>query len=156
MVSTNDWANKKLALQRVSYCAEGGTWTHMREPSLRPERSASANSATSAGGVYCIYFHSFVKWNWSSFHTILIIYHCHKGIFGYSPGLLKVNFWDVIRSRSGLPCDRRECRRVLGGDYQGTPAPTWRTEGARHWERWCNRIGRLWESRMIILTILQC
>ena len=28
--------------------AEGGTWTHMREPSLRPERSASANSATSA------------------------------------------------------------------------------------------------------------
>ena len=40
---------EKLAFQRVSFLsAEGGTWTHMREPSLRPERSASANSATSA------------------------------------------------------------------------------------------------------------
>ena len=56
----------------------------MREPSLRPERSASANSATSAGEMYFIYFHSFVKsdfelrtlllLNPACFYTVLFSY----------------------------------------------------------------------------------
>ena len=44
-------ANKKTRIASLFQgysCAEGGTWTLMRLLSLRPERSASANSATSA------------------------------------------------------------------------------------------------------------
>ena len=58
--------NKKLAFQRVSFDAEGGTWTLTTLRPLSPEPSASANSATSACEAYFIRKEPFVNLNANS------------------------------------------------------------------------------------------